>query len=98
MKKIYDPPLLIIYIGEFKEQDNYSIAVVGTRMPTSYGKLQAERIVSDLSSQGITIVSGLARGIDSIAHSAALKNNGRTIAIIGSGLDVIYPSENKKII
>ena len=97
LKKIYDPPLLIYTLGEFKEQDNYSIAVVGTRIPTSYGKLQAERIVSDLSSQGITIVSGLARGIDSIAHSAALKNNGRTIAIIGSGLDTIYPPENKKI-
>ena len=66
-------------------------------MPTSYGKLQAERFASDLSSQGITIISGLARGIDSIAHNAALKNNGRTIAIIGSGLDVIYPPENKKL-
>ncbi len=97
LKKIYDPPLLIYTLGEFKEEDKYSIAVVGTRMPTSYGKLQAERIVSDLSSQGITIVSGLARGIDSIAHNTALKNGSRTIAVIGSGLDVIYPPENKKL-
>ncbi len=97
LKKIYDPPLMLFTLGEFKEEDNYSIAVVGTRMPTAYGKIQAEKFASDLSAQGITIVSGLARGIDSIAHNSALKNNGRTIAVIGSGLDVIYPPENKKL-
>jgi len=97
LKKIYDPPLVLNVLGNFDEKDKYSIAVVGTRQPTNYGKIQAEKIVSDLVEQNITIVSGLARGIDSVAHSSALKNNGRTIAVIGSGLDVIYPAENKKL-
>jgi DNA processing protein len=97
LKKIYDPPLLLYVIGQFAEYDNYSIAVVGTRQPTNYGKIQAEKIVADLTDQNITVISGLARGIDSIAHTTALKNNGRTIAVIGSGLDVIYPAENKKL-
>jgi DNA processing protein len=97
LKKIYDPPIILFYKGNFAEPDNYSIAVVGTRQPSNYGKLQAERLVNDLASQRITIVSGLARGIDTIAHTASLKNNGRTIAVIGSGLDVIYPPENKKL-
>ncbi|HMN24873.1 MAG TPA: DNA-processing protein DprA [Ignavibacteriaceae bacterium] len=97
LKKIYDPPLVLSVLGQFDEKDKYSIAVVGTRMPTNYGKIQTEKIVSDLVEQNITIVSGLARGIDSVAHLSALKSNGRTIAIIGSGLDVIYPAENKKL-
>jgi DNA processing protein len=97
LKKIYDPPLLLYCKGRICETDNYSIAVVGTRMPTAYGKIQAEKITEELVSQNITIVSGLARGIDSIAHRAALKNHGRTISIIGSGLNVIYPPENKKL-
>lgn len=97
LKKIYDPPLIIYLMGNFDEMDKYAIAVVGTRQPTNYGKIQTEKIVTDLVSQNITIVSGLARGIDSVAHTSTLKNNGRTIAVIGSGLDVIYPSENKKL-
>jgi len=97
LKKIYDPPIILYYKGNFIEEDNYSVALIGTRQPTNYGKVQAEKIAADLSSQGITIISGLARGIDSIAHAAALKNNGRTVAVIGSGLDVIYPPENKKL-
>ncbi len=97
LKKIYDPPLVLFLKGNIIEEDNFSISIVGTRQPTNYGKIQAERFASDLSNQNITIISGLARGIDSIAHSAALRNNGRTIAIIGSGLDVIYPPENKKL-
>lgn len=97
LKKIYDPPLLLYVIGNFAENDQYSISVVGTRGPSNYGKLQTERIVSDLATQKITIVSGLARGIDSLSHKTALKNGSRTIAFIGSGLDVIYPPENKKL-
>ena len=97
LKKIYDPPLLFYCKGSFEDIDNYSISIVGTRMPTNYGKTQAERIAGELAEQRITIVSGLARGIDSIAHSAALRKNGRTIAVVGSGLDVIYPPENKKL-
>lgn len=97
LKKIYDPPLLLYTKGLPSEKDNFSIAAVGTRNPTNYGKIQTERIISELALQGITIVSGLARGIDSIAHQTALKNGGRTIAVIGSGLDVIYPPENKNL-
>ena len=97
LKKIYDPPIILQIKGNFSETDNYSLAVVGTRMPTSYGKIQTERLVSDFARQNITIVSGMARGIDSIAHLSAIKNGGRTIAVIGSGLDVIYPPENKKL-
>jgi DNA processing protein len=97
LRRIYYPPLMIQTLGEFTEKDQFAIAVVGTRMPTAYGKMQAEKISSALAEQNITIVSGLARGIDSIAHKAALKVNGRTISVIGSGLDVIYPPENKKL-
>ena len=97
LKKIYDPPLLLEAKGNFSERDDYSIAVVGTRMPTNYGKVQAEKISAEFARQQITTVSGLARGIDSIAHTTSIKNNGRTIAVIGSGLDVIYPPENKKL-
>lgn len=97
LKKIYDPPLVLYIKGELIENDKYSIAIVGTRLPTNYGKLQAEKFASDLAHQNITIVSGMARGIDSVAQSSALKNDGRTIAVIGSGIDVIYPPENKKL-
>jgi DNA processing protein len=97
LRKIYDPPVLIYTRGKFQDLDDYSIAVVGTRQPTNYGKIQTEIIVSDLADQKITIVSGMARGIDSIAHRTALKNKSRTIAVLGSGLNVIYPPENKKL-
>jgi DNA processing protein len=97
LKKIYDPPLIIYIKGKLAESDNFSIAIVGTRLPTNYGKIQAEKIASELSAQNITIISGMARGIDSTAHTVALKNGGRTIAVIGSGMDVIYPPENKKL-
>lgn len=97
LKRIYDPPLMLFYKGSFNIKDDYSISIVGTRQPTGYGKIQTEKITAELAAQEITVVSGLARGIDSIAHSVALKNNTRTVAIIGSGLDVIYPPEHKKL-
>jgi DNA processing protein len=97
LKNIYDPPLILQVKGSLLEADDYSIAMVGTRMPTNYGKVQAERIAAGLAEQNITVVSGMARGIDSISHSAALKQGGRTIAVVGSGLDVIYPPENNKL-
>ena len=97
LKKIYDPPLLLYVKGSFSKDDEYAIAIVGTRQPTNYGKIQAEKIASELANQNITIVSGMARGIDSIAHRSALKIGKRTIAVTGSGLDVIYPPENKKL-
>lgn len=97
LKKIYDPPIMFYCMGNFTENDNYSIAVVGTRIPTNYGKVQAEKFSAELSEQKITITSGLARGIDSIAHKTALRRNERTIAVVGSGLDVIYPPENRNL-
>ncbi len=97
LKKIYDPPIMLYCKGNFSEKDNYSIAVVGTRIPTNYGKIQAERFSAELAEQKITITSGLARGIDSIAHNTALRKDARTIAVIGSGLDVIYPPENRNL-
>ena len=82
LKKIYDPPLVLYILGQFDEKDKYSIAVVGTRQPTNYGKIQTEKIVNDLAEQKITIVSGMARGIDSIAHRIALKNKSRTMPVV----------------
>jgi len=105
LKRIYFPPLILYTLGEFKENDKYAISIVGTRKPTEvgtrkpteYGKLEANRFASKLAQQNITIVSGMARGIDSAAHRAALASGGRSIAVIGSGLDVIYPPENRKL-
>ncbi|MBD3291169.1 DNA-protecting protein DprA [candidate division KSB1 bacterium] len=97
LKKIHDPPVFLFLKGKFDEYDRYSLAIVGTRSPSSYGKIIAEKIARDLSNKGLTVVSGLARGVDTIAHSTAISTGGRTIAVTGSGLDVIYPSENRKL-
>jgi len=97
LKSIYSPPIILYQIGELKAQDKNSIAVVGTRLPTNYGKIQTEKFVKELLKSDLTITSGLARGIDSVAHSTVIKNGGRTIAVIGSGLDVIYPPENRRL-
>lgn len=94
---IYDPPPLLFICGRTDASDKYSIGIVGTRHPTLYGKTIADQFSTGLASRGITIVSGLARGIDTIAHSTALKAGGRTLAVIGSGLDMIYPAENAKL-
>jgi DNA processing protein len=98
LRKIYDPPAFLFVLGKFKELDARAIALVGTRHPTSYGHSIAESLTHDLAKQSITIVSGLARGVDTIVHSASLKYGTRTIAVIGSGLDVPYPPENKKLL
>src|SRR5919205_1548820 len=97
LKEIYNAPPLLYVKGELTRQDDQSIGVVGTRSPTVYGKELAARIVPELVRSGLTVVSGLARGIDSIAHSASLDAGGRTIAVLGSGIDVIYPSENRAL-
>jgi DNA processing protein len=97
LRKVYDPPALVYLLGRFKDTDAHSIALVGTRHPSPYGHTVTENLVHDLAQHGATIVSGLARGIDTIAHNAALKYRTRTIAVIGSGLDIPYPPENKKL-
>jgi DNA processing protein len=98
LRKIYDPPSFLFILGKLSKADARSIAIVGTRHPTPYGHSVAENLTRDLAQHTITIISGLARGIDTIAHLTALKYNTRTIAVIGSGLDVPYPPENKKLI
>jgi DNA processing protein len=95
--EIPDAPVLLYVWGELKTSDRQSIAVVGTRNPTIYGSEMAQKFGRDLASKGLTVVSGLARGIDTAAHLGALKQGGRTIAVIGSGLADIYPPENRQL-
>ena len=102
LKEIYDPPISLYIIGNKKILNNVSIAIVGCREATEYGKKSAKYFAYNLSKNGINIVSGLAKGIDSYSHIGTLQNEGKTIAVIGNGLDMIYPNENiwiaKKII
>lgn len=96
LKEIPDPPLLLYKKGFLVENDKNAIAIVGTRHPSFYGRAQAKLFAEDLAARGLTIVSGLARGIDQIAHDAALRvSYGRTLAVMGCGLDVIYPKEHE---
>ena len=97
LASIYDPPPFLFLKGEIRKEDQNAVAIVGCRSASPYGKRITERIGRELAGRGITIVSGLARGIDSIGHLSALKENGRTLAVFGSGLDIIYPRENKKL-
>ena len=97
LKRIYDPPALLYVLGKFSAKDAHAVAIVGTRQPSHYGQSVAESFACDLSVLGITTVSGLARGVDTIVHTVTLKSGGRTIAVIGSGLDVPYPPENRKL-
>jgi DNA processing protein len=94
LKQIHDPSLVFYYLGEILPTDGKAIAVVGTRKITGYGKAVTEDFTKGLVSAGLTIVSGLARGVDTIAHQTALDNNGRTLAILGGGLNLIFPPEN----
>jgi len=99
LKEISDPPAELYIRGNLVEEDKAAIGIVGTRNYTSYGKQVAYDIVGDLAEAGLTIVSGLAKGIDTFAHKAALERGGRTIAILGSAIDSrsIYPSCNKRL-
>jgi DNA processing protein len=97
LSEIYDPPLVLYVRGDVAALAAPGIAVVGTRHPTPYGIGMAERLSTDLSARGLTIFSGLARGVDAAGHRGALKAKGRTVAVFGTGVDVIYPRENKKI-
>ncbi len=98
LKEIYDPPALLFVRGEIIPQDTRAVAVVGARNPTRYGLDMTEQISRDLVREGVTLVSGLARGIDTACHKAALKGGGRTIGVLGCGLDVAYPRENQGLI
>lgn len=97
LKNIFDPPIVLFYRGNFTPRDADAIAIVGTRSPTNYGRQVTEALVRDLVAKNLTIVSGFARGIDTEAHKAALKYNGRTIAVLGNGIDQVYPPENRHL-
>ena len=97
LRKIYDPPPYLFVRGGMTGQDRYAIAIVGTRTPTAYGVQLAERFAGKLSDLGIPVVSGLARGIDTVAHHATLLAGGITYGVIGSGIDVMYPPENRSL-
>lgn len=97
LKETDDPPPVLYVRGEIQESDEWSVSVVGTRRPTPYGRQVAEEMARQLAANGIGVISGLARGIDAIAHRSALEGGGRTIAVLASGLDVVYPPEHKKL-
>ena len=97
LRSISDAPPVLYFRGTLLPSDDLAVAVVGARHATIYGRQVTEKLVSNLAASGLVIVSGLARGIDSIAHRAALNAGGRTIAVLGSGVDTIYPPENREL-
>ncbi len=97
LKQIYDPPLVLYVKGKLLPEDALALGIVGARRGTYYGKTQAERFARELAGMGFTVVSGLARGIDSAAHRGALEAGGRTLAVMGRGLAGVYPPENEEL-
>ena len=98
LREVEDGPPVLYVLGELAPADNWAVGVVGTRKATHYGREATQRIVGELAGAGVSVVSGLARGIDSVAHLAALDAGGRTLAVLGSGVDVIYPPENRGLV
>lgn len=97
LKEIYDPPLVLYVRGDGSVLNRPGIAVVGTRHPTPYGSGMAERLGCDLAAQGLIIISGMARGVDTASHRGAISAKGKTVAVFGTGVDVIYPKENSRL-
>ena len=97
LREIYDPPIVLFAIGDADKLASLMVAIVGTRKPTPYGTNVAEKLAADLGNLGLGIVSGMARGIDTAAHRGAMSVKAETVAVLGCGVDVIYPSENKKL-
>jgi DNA processing protein len=97
LRETFDPPTLLYVIGNIGLLCRHIVSIVGTRRPTPYGNQMAERLAYDLAQRGLAIASGLARGIDACAHKGALAATGGTIGVLGCGIDVIYPKENRKL-
>ncbi|HEY3973325.1 MAG TPA: DNA-processing protein DprA [Candidatus Sulfotelmatobacter sp.] len=97
LKEIYDPPLILRVRGNVDVLTRPGIAMVGTRHPTPYGSGMAERLACDLAAQGLVIISGMARGVDTASHRGAISAKGKTVAVFGTGVDVIYPKENSRL-
>ncbi|NOY58734.1 MAG: DNA-protecting protein DprA [Calditrichaeota bacterium] len=97
LKKIFDPPVLLFVRGQIESLQIPGLAVVGTRNPSAYGKVITEKLSREIASQGVVITSGLARGVDTIAHRSAVACGGKTVAVLGTGIDVFYPFENKEL-
>jgi DNA processing protein len=97
LREIEQPPPVLYARGDLCPEDDWAVAIVGTRRVSSYGRQVTEELASFLAANGVTVVSGLARGVDSIAHQAALQAGGRTLAVLGSGVDRIYPPENRSL-
>ena len=97
LKQVYDPPLVLYVRGNAEAVSQPGIAVIGTRHPTPYGTGMAERLACDLAARGLVIFSGLARGVDTAGHRGAIAGKGKTVAVLGTGIDVIYPKENTRL-
>jgi DNA processing protein len=97
LKEIEQPPPVLYVRGDITLEDNWAVAIVGTRQVTAYGRQVTEELASALVHNGVTVISGLARGVDAVAHNAALKAGGRTFAVLGSGVDKIYPPEHRQM-
>ncbi|MBN2464860.1 DNA-processing protein DprA, partial [candidate division WOR-3 bacterium] len=97
LKRLAHMPPVLFVRGEIRPEDETAAAVVGTRVPSYYGRQVAEKLGRELAQHGVTVVSGLARGVDTFAHKGALEGGGRTVAVLGCGIDVCYPPENRRL-
>jgi DNA processing protein len=97
LREIYDPPVILFVKGSVELLSKPGIAMVGTRHPTPYGTGMAERLATDLASRGLVIISGMARGIDTASHRGAITAKGKTVAVLGTGIDILYPKENTRL-
>ena len=97
LKEIYDPPIVLFVKGDLEVLAQPGVAMVGTRHPTPYGSAMAERLSIDLAVRGLVIISGLARGIDTASHRGAIAGKGKTVAVLGTGIDIMYPKENTRL-
>src|SRR6185295_6328559 len=97
LRQIYDPPVVLYVKGHLLTKDKNAVAMVGSRLTTHYGTVVARKLAYQLAYLGVTVVSGGARGIDSAAHQGALSGKGRTIAILGTGINIVWPAENVEL-